>query len=226
MGPGEIYHVSRSRLLDLAPELSSEQLAAPLPPTPPWVVLDAYRHLAGVCADVLAGNLPAPGADEEWTAAQLADRSGWTIDEVCAEWTEQGPELDQRVAESGGAMAFIALDSWTHEQDVRAATGVGALHDDELLEGVLRLALKPFGRRYAGSGAPALRLVLDDGAVHDVGAGEPEVELHTSGYEALRTIFGRRSAAQVAALDWRGERAAEAQEAAHVFPFPATDIED
>src|SRR4051812_12252258 len=99
MGPGEIYHVSRSRLLGLAPDLTPAQLDAALLPTPPWTVLDGYRHLTGVCCDVLDDNLPPGGPmDQEWTAAQLAARAGWTIEEVCAQWAERGAILDGIVA--------------------------------------------------------------------------------------------------------------------------------
>jgi uncharacterized protein (TIGR03083 family) len=225
MGPGEIYLVSRTRLLDLAAELTPDELARALAPTPPWTVLDGYRHLAGVCADVLDGRLPPPGDDAAWAAAQLAARADWGIDEVCAEWADRGPELDEVVAEAGRSMGFVALDCWTHEQDVRAAVGVGALHDDELLPGVLDLALGAFGRRYSKAGGPRLRLVID-GDERTIGVGEVGAQLTTSAYELLRTIFGRRSAAQISAGAWSGPQVAEAQAAIHLFDLPATDLVD
>jgi len=225
MGPGEIYLVSRTRLLDVAPELTEDQLAAPLPPTPPWTVVDGYRHLAGVCTDVLDQHLPAPGGDAAWAADQLAARADWTIDEVCAEWAEHGPRLDEVVAQAGRSMAFVALDCWTHEQDIRAAAGLGALHDDELLPGVLDLALGAFARRYAASGAPTLRVDWGDD-LRVLGEGPAEVELTTTPYELMRMIFGRRSEAQVAGAAWRGDGVAEAQAAVHLFPTPDADQHD
>jgi uncharacterized protein (TIGR03083 family) len=225
MGPGEIYLVSRTRLLDLAAELSPEELAAELAPTPPWVVLDGYRHLAGVCADVLDGRLPPPGDDAAWAAAQLAARSAWTVDEVCAEWADRGPELDEVVAEAGRSMGFVALDCWTHEQDIRAAVGLGGLHDDELLPGVLDLALGAFGRRYSKAGGPRLRLVLPDDE-RTIGAGGVGATLATTPYELLRIVFGRRSAAQIAAADWSGPSTDEAQAAIHLFDLPPHDLVD
>src|SRR4051812_31883819 len=117
MEAAEIYAACRGRLLDLAATLTSEQQAAPLAATPPWTVLDGYRHLAGVCADVLDGRMDGAGSPE-WTAAQLAARAGASIDEVCAEWSVRGPELEARVAAAGRAMAFTAFDVWTHEQDI------------------------------------------------------------------------------------------------------------
>ncbi|MGK2950301.1 MAG: maleylpyruvate isomerase family mycothiol-dependent enzyme [Acidimicrobiales bacterium] len=225
MGPGEIYLVSRTRLLDLAPELTPDELAAPLLPTPPWTVLDGYRHLAGVCTDVLDGQLPPPGDDAAWAAAQLAARADWSVDEVCAEWADRGPELDEVVAEAGRSMGFVALDCWTHEQDLRAAVGVGALHDDELIPGVLDLALGAFGRRYSKGGGPRLRLVVD-GEERTIGVGEVGATLTTTPYELLRTIFGRRSQAQIAAADWSGPAVPDAQAAIHLFDLPEQDLTD
>jgi len=226
MGPAEIYATSRRRLLELAPELSADQQATPLPPTPPWTVLDAYRHLTGVCCNVLDGQTPKGGPnDGSWTAAQLAARADWSIDRVCEQWAERGPALDAMVETAGPAMGFVALDSWTHEQDVRAATGVGALHDDALLPGLVALTVGAMDRFYAGKGGPPLRLVLD-GEEHVVGEGEPTAALATSPYELMRIVFGRRSEDQIAAAGWSGEAAADAQRAIHLFEPLPRDLTD
>lgn len=227
MGPAEIYESSRARLLELAPELTPEQQAARLPPTPPWTVVDGYRHLTGVCCDVLDGKMPqgGPAGGEAWTAAQLAARADWSLDQVCEQWAARGPDLDARVAEAGAAMGFVALDSWTHEQDVRAAAGVGALHDDELLPGLVALTVGAAGRFYTSNGGPTLRLLLDD-EEHTVGEGEPAATLRTNTYELMRIVFGRRSEAQIASSGWSGDGVEEAQRAIHLFPPPPMDITD
>jgi uncharacterized protein (TIGR03083 family) len=227
MGPAEIYTTSRRRLIDLATALSAEQETAPLPPTPPWTVADGYRHLAGVCCDVLDGNMPAGGALEaaDWTAAQVAARAEWPLAQVCEQWAERAPALDAKVEEAGAAMAFVALDAWTHEQDIRAAAGVGALHDDELLPGLVALTVGAAGRFYTTNGGPTLRLVIE-GKEHTVGEGEPAATLEASPYGFMRIVFGRRSEAQIAAADWSGPDAASAQQAIHLFPPPAFDLAD
>src|SRR4029450_3955334 len=98
-------------------------------------------------------------------------RAEWPLAQVCEQWAEWAPALDAKVEEAGAAMAFVALDSWTHEQDIRAAAGVGALHDDELLPGLVALTVGAAGRFYTSSGGPTLRLVLD-GEEQTVGEGE------------------------------------------------------
>ena len=107
--PADIYRDCRLQLLALAPSLSSEQLSASLPATPPWTVADGYRHLAGVCADFLDGVMDGAGLPE-WTAAQLRSRSGQSISHVCDEWSARGPVLETQTAEAGPAMGFLAFD--------------------------------------------------------------------------------------------------------------------
>jgi uncharacterized protein (TIGR03083 family) len=231
--PSDIYSASRSRLLELAADLSPEQLAASLPATPPWVLVDAYRHLTGVCADVLDGAMENAGTPQ-WTAAQIAKRCESSLVEVCAEWAERAPELDARVAQAGRAMSFVAFDTWTHEQDVRAAAGVGGARDEIAAELAL-IALETFRPRYAKSGAPALLIdigehqtVLGPGDGNVDGGETPPVTLTTTPYELLRMIFGRRSRRQMESVNWTGTRddTTSAIDALHLFDMPPIDIHD
>jgi len=223
MEPSEIYAACRTRLLTLATTLSPSDLDAALAATPPWVVLDGYRHLAGVCSDMLDGVLDGAGSPP-WTAAQLAARRGRTVGEVCAEWGGRGPDLDARIAEAGLRMAFAPFDAWTHEQDIRAAAGVPTIRDDEVAAAVADLALSTFAGRYGSTGAPTVRVVIGE-KTHVLGEGEPDVVLSTTSFEIMRIIFGRRSRAQVEAADWSAHHAA-VFDAIHLFDFPDADIAD
>ena len=222
--PSDIYPISRQRLLDLAPTLSADQLGAPLPATPPWVLLDGFRHLAGVCADVLDGVMEGAGSPA-WTAQQIGARAERSLDEVCHEWAERGPVLDAQVAAAGRAMSFVAFDTWTHEQDIRAAAGLGGLRDDVAgaLAGIAAAALDS---RYTSKGAPTIAIDLGTAQV-TMGAGDAAVRLTTTPYELLRMIFGRRSLAQMEAAGWSADGdVAAAIEALHLFDLPAVDIHD
>jgi uncharacterized protein (TIGR03083 family) len=223
METAAIYSTTRQRLLELAGTLTADQVAAPLVPTPPWTVLDGYRHLTGVCADVLDDRMEG-GPTPAWTAGHLVTRAGRSLEEVTAEWAERGPDLDARLVDAGAGMGFVALDAWTHGQDIRAAVGLGGDREDPLLPGLVDLALGSFGRFYTGRGGPPLRLVVD-GEARQLGDGTPEVELRTSAYELMRIVFGRRSDAQVAAAGWTGP-SAEARAAIHLFDCPPADISD
>jgi uncharacterized protein (TIGR03083 family) len=222
--PHAIYAAIRQRLLDLAPTLDARQQEAPLAATPPWTVVDGYRHLAGGCSDVLDGRTDGAGGPA-WTAAQLGARADRDLAEVCQEWAERGPDLDRVLQEAGAAMGWSVLDAWVHEQDIRAASGVGALHDDPLLDDLVPLALGTFGGYYAQAGGPTLRLVLD-GESHTLGEDEPTAELTTTPYEMLRIVFGRRSERQVAEAAWSGLDASAAQAAFRVFDRPTVDLTD
>ncbi|MCU1393776.1 MAG: hypothetical protein JWM34_2204 [Ilumatobacteraceae bacterium] len=222
--PADVYTTARTRLLALASTADPAVHDAPLSPTPPWVFVDGYRHLTGVCANVLDGVLDNAGTPE-WTSAQLAERSSATLDEVCTEWAARGPELDARVAAAGRAMAFVAFDTWTHEQDIRAAAGVMGARDS-VADALATIALESFDARYTSLGAPALRLDLGDRTAR-LGVGTPALTLAVTPYEVLRMIFGRRSLAQMEAADWRGDGSRnDAIAALHLFDLPPIDIVD
>ena len=121
-------------------------------------------------------------------------------------------------------MGFVALDAWTHGQDIRAAVGLPGDRDDPLLPGVVDLALGAFGRFYASKGGPAVRLVIE-GEERVLGEGDPDLTLTTSAYELLRIIFGRRSEAQIAAASW-SQDSATGRAAIHLFDPPPFDLTD
>ena len=225
MDVSPVYAASRSQLCELALTLSADQAAASLVATPPWSVLDGYRHLTGVCSDFLTGTLDGAGSPE-WTRVQVASRESLSLADVRAEWELKSPQLEAKMANAGPAMAFLAFDVWTHEQDIRAAAGGRGIRGDGRDAALAELALELFGDRYAESGAPAL-LILVDGEQHVLGGigADPEVTLGTSPYELLRIIFGRRSAGQIARANWTGDISA-AVAALHIFDLPNTDIAD
>jgi uncharacterized protein (TIGR03083 family) len=153
----------------------------------------------------------------------LAARAQRSIDEVCAEWSARAPELEERMRAAGEALSFLAFDAWTHEQDIRAAVGVGGARD-ELAPALASVALRTFGPRYAGGGAPAVSVVVD-GEPNALGEGAPAATLDTSAYELLRIIFGRRSDDQIKAAGWAGD-CEKPIAAIHLFDPPKVDIAD
>ena len=228
MDPAEIYSTSRARLARPR-RPSSTPISRPPPsrPTPPWTVVDGYRHLAGVCCDVLDGNMPQGGpAGRRRVDGRAAGRPGGLVAGPgvrAVDRARAGARRARRAA--GAAMGFVALDAWTHEQDIRDASGAGALHDDPLLPGLIELTVGNMERFYAGQGGPPLRLVLD-GEEHRTGDGEPTATLVTTAYDLMRMVFGRRSQAQIAAADWSGDGAEAARAAITLFPAQPQDLSD
>src|SRR5262249_24205643 len=152
-----------------------------------------YAHLAGVCSDALDGNLEGV-ATPPWTAAQLAARIDCSFDDLLAEWTERGPTFDVALQSVTGPRSIMAaVDVWSHEQDIRGAVGRRGGRDDDGVRFLVEQSVLAFDGRFAAAGI-ALGLVVD-GEPSTLGSGATGTTWTTDGYELLRTITGRRSAA-------------------------------
>jgi len=218
------YATTRESLLELGDTLTGDQLDTPVPALPGWTVKDTYGHLVGECADVLDGRLDGMISDQ-WTAAQVARHATTPFTEVLAEWRERGPELDRWIEEARPTRAmFLALDAYTHEQDLLAAVGERGRRDDPRVRFLAGLSRDAFDRRFRNDGIPALRLVQPAGEFV-LGDGEPSVTLHVDDYELMRMLFGRRSLAQMRAARWDGDPTALLDHL-HLFPCPEVDLSD
>ena len=197
----EIYRDIRTGLLRLAKDLSPTEWETLAPATPEWTVKDLYAHLTGVATDVLAGNFMSPGTDE-WTAKQVGDRSGHTPTQVCAEWDEVGPELEDLLDREGTASSSVVIDVWHHDQDARNAIG----HHANRTGGGLLLALRSgnvMGAKIQAAGLPTLR-VTTEGYDRVFGEGDPAAAVSGDPYEMARAFMGRRSFDQIKGFDWTG----------------------
>jgi uncharacterized protein (TIGR03083 family) len=219
-----VYPETRARLLELASRLDEEAGGTPVPALPGWTVKDAYAHLAGVCADVLAGNMEGSGTPP-WTAKQVSDRSAQSLADVCAEWSSRSREFDEWLrAQSGRGGTFACFDIWSHEQDIRGAVGLRGERDDERVLVLVGNAVDVFDGRVKGAGAPPARVVTET-VDRTLGDGDAGVILRTSDYELLRIFFGRRSQAQIDGENWEGDPK-PCIEHLHLFALPARDLTD
>ncbi len=193
--PG-LYRDCRDRLTALVSDLSAGALATPVPACPRWMVRDVVAHLAAVAEDACAGRLTGPPSDEE-TAVQVARLADRDMAGLLALWEANAPEFEKIVGGFGVWPAVIDVAS--HEQDIRGALGRPGARDSAAVRhcvDVLMGRLRP----------PApLRVIVED-AQFRTGPGEgPELTLTTTRFEAFRWRMGRRSRAQLAALDWSGD---------------------
>lgn len=223
----EHYNRGRHVLTELALDLTPEQAAAPVPACPGWTVKDVYAHLAGVAADVLAGNIEGV-ATPPWTGKQVADRADHTLSEILVEWAASGPQLDEALRAIGDkGTERIVADIWSHEQDVRGALGKPGSRDVPRLAFVVDVRLSGFSGSWP-SELPTVEVTSESGR-WVLGEGDPAVRLAASDYELGRALVGRRSRSQYLALDWSP---ADAQVVApivdhlHVFPLPETDLDE
>ncbi|WP_304455247.1 maleylpyruvate isomerase N-terminal domain-containing protein [Nocardiopsis sp. YSL2] len=219
MDSASVYTRCQARLLDLAAELTAERLATPVPALPDWTVLQTYAHLAGVCADVAAGQVPP--ADDAATARQVAERADADLGAVCAEWRRETPALLEVFArETRARYRLPVLDVWHHENDVRGALGLGAQTRD-----ADRLAHFVLGGLARGwdPGLPGVRVVaVDTGQEWRLGERD-DLEWRAEAFELARAATGRRSLRQIAAMDWSGDPSAVAHRLP-TLPAPEADL--
>ncbi|MBT8197384.1 MAG: maleylpyruvate isomerase N-terminal domain-containing protein [Acidimicrobiia bacterium] len=217
----QIYNESRVRLTELARGLDPDRLATIVPACPAWTVQDTVAHVTGIAADVLEG-IPASGSDR--TAEQVTSRRDKTITEVCDEWRELGPKLEDLLAKVGKNLALVVMDLWTHEQDVRGAVGMKGVRDGDGLELTLKSAIG-VGPRLDAVGLPPIALTIPGAPkVFTLGTmGEPAIDLTGDRYELARTFMARRTLSQMAQLDWSGDPAAYLPHLG-AFELPTTDL--
>ena len=195
---GRLYHGTRERLVVLVSELDEAALATWVPACPAWLVRDVVAHLCAVCQDVLAGRQTRINTEAE-TAAQVARFHDQGLAQILAAWQDIAQQFEQFVRARKAWPAVIDIAS--HEQDIRAAVGRSGARDAEVIwhsSDWLLTRLRP---------PVALTVAVED-AEYRVGPpdGTP-LRLATSRFEAFRWRMGRRSRAQLAALDWSGDPA-------------------
>ena len=204
-----IYQQAQDRLVALAAGLDEASLTTVVPACPAWDVRQTYAHMAGLCVEVVQG-LVTPPASDEVTARQVADRADKRIDELTAEWIEGAPALLELMrTQTRLRYSLPALDAWHHDNDIRGALGM-----EPQTEGADQLAAFVLGGLARGWSAdrPSVRVrATDTGREWRLGEGGDEkgadLTLSASAFELARAITGRRSLAQIGALDWSGDPA-------------------
>jgi uncharacterized protein (TIGR03083 family) len=174
------YRDLRLRVTDLLHDRPDETLDQTAPATPAWRVRDVVAHLGGVCDDIAHGNMDGV-ATESWTQAQVDKRRDWPFDQVLADWSEHAGVVEPMLNGIGSPIGQLVFDAWTHEQDVR-----GALHEPGAREG------------------PAVDIAWDWFIAESESVGARLTAVRASRYELLRGVTGRRSLAQMRALDENG----------------------
>ena len=204
-GPSlDLYPNTRDELIELARSLTPEQAETFIPLTPEWRVKDAVAHVCGIIADFLAGRLEGLGSDE-WTAAQVADRADATIDEICDEWLSYSAAFGERVAADPFLGVRLTGDLIVHIHDIQDALGMDQDGgSDATTAGAHRYVPQLQERVHERLGI-GLDVELTDGTSWPGPGSYRRVSLRTTPYDFLRSVTGRRSRAEVAALDWTGD---------------------
>jgi uncharacterized protein (TIGR03083 family) len=226
MEVAKLYADARARIVALVTSAPASSLDGRVPATPAWSVRDVLAHVVGISSDVLGGRLEGVGTDE-WSGRQVAERSGRSVDELVAEWQDNAEPFEAMLAGApAGMVGALGADVLQHELDLRAALDQppGESMDEALDFGVNFMA-GFLDRRITKKGLGPLR-VRAGGDEWTLGAGEaePAATLATTPVEFFRVLAGRRSEAQVRALDWDGDPTPYLPVLSAFGPLSETDV--
>lgn len=203
---GATYRQTRERITDLVADLGPEAETIPVPTCPHWSVHDVVAHVTGVCADILAGNLDGV-TTEAWTHAQVEPRRPRSVEEVVAEWAEVAPQIEAIADSFGPPGRQLVTDLVTHEHDIRLGLDrPGARHSPAVAMAVDYL-VAAFGRSLPERGLGPVEVVAGDQRWVVGGEGDAAIRLTGEPFELMRAITGRRSKAQIRALNWSADPA-------------------
>ena len=241
LDPTELYRAERRRLVALLEAASADELAQPVSATPAWRVRDVLAHVVGIAADLNAQRFPAtPEEAEAWTAAQVAVRRDRPIEELGREWEHEGPTFEAGLRLFGYEWGAHYLgDLLQHVGDVHHALGRPPARDDRALAVALDFYLASLDEALVAEDVGPV-LVLAHGAWHDdqVAADEvfslgpadpdggPRAVVAGHRWELFRALGGRRTQAEVDALDWSGPAWAEAAARFSRYPLPTASLHE
>jgi hypothetical protein len=226
-----VYEATRTRIAGVVRDLVShgrDPVSVQLSACPSWSVHDVVAHMAGGCADILAGNVQGAATDA-WTAAQVDGRRGATVEALLAEWDDVGRQVAAIVDDFPGRYGSMAIgDLAVHEHDIRGAVRrpgardslAVALATDFLFAGIVQpgataLGLAPLEVRagdwswIVGTGGPpsgdpepaiAAALLSEDGP--STSNADPVGHVAADPFELFRAITGRRSPSQIRRFEW------------------------
>jgi uncharacterized protein (TIGR03083 family) len=189
---GDLYRSGRLRIEQMLGALEPDRWAVPVPACPGWDVHAVLAHLVGVVEDSGAGRLNGPPGPEQ-TAAEVARHGSTPPDELLWRWTELSPPFERVL--SAGSIWPAFFDVLSHEHDLHGALGtVGDRDGDVVLVAKLLVRGVDMGRPFQ----------VDTGEVVLTSSvpGEEPLVLRASAFEVFRLRMGRRSRAQVLAMDW------------------------
>lgn len=210
------YLAAHQRIDELVRPLDDDDLARPVPTCPGWTVHAVVSHLTATPEWAAAGRLTGLPSDED-TAAQVAELADTPTGEVLDRWATTAPGFAELAA--GADIWPAAIDIVTHEHDIRHALGRPGERDTEAV-GTLAGTLLAWW-----SPSRAVEVVTPTRAVRCGPADQEPLRWTSTDFEVLRARLGRRSRAQLAAMDWSGDPGELLDELA-VFPPSGTDIDE
>ncbi|WP_240522185.1 maleylpyruvate isomerase family mycothiol-dependent enzyme [Amycolatopsis vastitatis] len=164
-----------------------------VPACPEWTVTDLLGHLTAIAGRVLARH----------GGSRVAPAGAAEVPELLDHWDDVGEELDRRLEDAGGRSgAVMVMDAYTHELDLCAALGVAPPEEHVARAPSFEVLVRGLSGSIAERGLPSLRLRTTAGEGWTAGDGRPAATVTAPAYDLFRSLAGRRSLAQLAALTW------------------------
>ncbi|KJK59301.1 hypothetical protein UK12_05425 [Saccharothrix sp. ST-888] len=181
-----------------------EAAELPVPACPGWTGRDLVAHLVTVCRLVAGGAVREPAQIPGLVAEGEQALREASVAELLTEWPQVSGRIEapaeQPVARN---VRIMTMDAFTHEADLRRALGLPVPADHPAYPDALDLLASGLSASVDGHGLPAFRLQAPR-ADWTIGTGEPVTTLRGSEYDLYRSLAGRRTAGQIAELDWNG----------------------
>lgn len=200
----EVYLDTYRRFSALAAELTGEELATPVVACPGWSAKDTIGHVTGIAVDLVAGEGAVAAPDS--TARQVEERRDRPIGAVLEEWAVAVGPLTELLRSTGSGLTAVAIDLWSHEQDVRNSVGKPGGREAPGVWLTLKAAVSA-DQKVRAAGLAPMRLVTGE-KTWFIGEGAREgadVALELDPYEAARMLMGRRTYEEMAAYAWVGD---------------------
>lgn len=192
---------AQERVIALLEGATAEQAETRVPACPDWTVRDLFSHVVGLGSDVVAGDEP-DDHNEDWTAKQVAERRGHSVDDLVKEWRETAEPLRTWMRAHGSRPLGDVI---IHEQDLRGALGVPGGKDSDGVAAIRDRFAPRVGQRLPEG--TTLGLVGKHWSWASDG-GDPEqadVVLHADEFELHRACLARRSAGQIRSWTTKGD---------------------
>lgn len=221
---GAAYLDAKAQITELVEAASPEERDRVVPACPLWTVTDVVRHLTGVATDIVEGGLLGDvnlielwqtdeGAQvgDAYTDRHVTTRRSQPLADTFAEWdaiTERLLPIVRGEQPAPQAVPFIQYvpvnDVIIHMHDIRGALGRPGDRDSALVSLGLSSFFVSFALRVSARGLPPVRMRYD-GKERVTGEGEVGATWSGERFELWRALAGRRSNAQIAAMQWEGD---------------------
>jgi hypothetical protein len=188
-----LYRESKDRITALTTGFGDATWNTAVAACPGWTVRDVVAHMTAVAEGWADAHASGPPTDDE-TAAHIRRFDGRDGAHILSAWTAATAKLDRLAADQG--ITPPLGDVASHEYDILAALCRPSGRDSSAVWWTSDRLLTMLETTVP------LRVTVEDGEYRSGPNDAPEVWLRTTRFEAMRWRTGRRSRAQLAAMDW------------------------